>query len=794
MYQTFKKIIPLIILILIVVSIFSPLVAQAASAGSISAGSACGNTGLTHVGNDLLCTFYEIAASISYAALTIAAWAVALAGLLFDTIMNYTVVQMKANLALSFINEGWADIRDLGNLIFIFIAIYLGIQEIIGFNGGKVKRLMRNLIIVGLLVNFSLFFTQLLIDASNILTISFYNMILHIIGPTNTSFSTVFVRALGLTSIYGVPMLSTSSISSLAHLGLFQILIVGIGGSVFFIIVAITLFTAALLFVIRFVLFIFLMILSPVAFLFSVVPGRLQEISKQWWETLSGQLLFAPLYVILVFVVAMLLYSGHITASNLASAFTGQLSPQLTGANATLNSITTPPTTATFGACASNSNSCSAFDQIFFFILIIALMNAALLIAVKYASQGASIAGKAAGWASGAVNGSFKFGGTLVGRGATFAGGLAGRGAASVTGRAGRRVIGGTAAKLLSDESVAGQKLRDLRQSKLGIVRGLAKVTTAGIEQTSKASFDFRNTQTVKKLSEKSGMKFGKGRGEGGRIKEIERGAEELEKEYAAGGGASQESVMRLRNTRFNKQNAGRQLAVAERNAQALRSEEAKIRATIENENRGATGEDREKVEAEIKERIKKFREDGFVGNKKVSEILKARNDALTNYRNADKEMKAAQKSIQQEKEAKQIAFAIRQRERAHRFGGMNPTSILGGKSAASYDKAVENMATHKKTKKDDEKIDENKEQAEIIGADLQTAIDANDKDRIEEITKNTKFKVFEHISPNILNDKTVIKTLAKTKRGLQFLKSSAATPKQYENIEKILNEQTNTP
>ena len=230
-----RKIIPITTACLVTVITFTTFFLPATAHASVA----------SFLGLDSLGQLINIAlATVAYFVMTVSAWILGLVGLAFDAVMNFTVVNMKTNLnGIKIINEGWADIRDIGNLIFIFMAIYLGVQEIIGLNAGKIKILVRNLIIVGLLVNFSLFFTQLLIDASNILTISFYNLVLHVVSTTNDSFTTVFAQRLGLNTVYKIVLPSKKSIDALATLGFFQIIVVGIGSSLFFLVTAVTFFS-----------------------------------------------------------------------------------------------------------------------------------------------------------------------------------------------------------------------------------------------------------------------------------------------------------------------------------------------------------------------------------------------------------------------------------------------------------------------------------------------------------------------------------------------------------------------
>lgn len=75
----------------------------------------------------------------------------------------------------SFVVEGWGIVRDFCNMFFIFILLYIAFGTILGLHSVKTKETIINVILIGLLINFSLFATQVIIDASNILTRVFYN-------------------------------------------------------------------------------------------------------------------------------------------------------------------------------------------------------------------------------------------------------------------------------------------------------------------------------------------------------------------------------------------------------------------------------------------------------------------------------------------------------------------------------------------------------------------------------------------------------------------------------------------
>ncbi len=75
----------------------------------------------------------------------------------------------------TFIPEAWAIVRDLSNIFFILILLYVAIQMILGLGGHGSKKIIVQVVIMALLINFSMFFTKVVIDSSNILALVFYN-------------------------------------------------------------------------------------------------------------------------------------------------------------------------------------------------------------------------------------------------------------------------------------------------------------------------------------------------------------------------------------------------------------------------------------------------------------------------------------------------------------------------------------------------------------------------------------------------------------------------------------------
>ncbi|MFA6251249.1 MAG: hypothetical protein WC603_01320 [Candidatus Paceibacterota bacterium] len=96
-----------------------------------------------------------------------------LTGKILDFALFYSI--SDASYRSSFVVEGWGIVRDFCNMFFIFVLLYIAFGTILNLHSVKTKEAIINVVIIGLLINFSLFATHVIIDASNILTRVFYN-------------------------------------------------------------------------------------------------------------------------------------------------------------------------------------------------------------------------------------------------------------------------------------------------------------------------------------------------------------------------------------------------------------------------------------------------------------------------------------------------------------------------------------------------------------------------------------------------------------------------------------------
>ena len=321
-----------------------------------------------------------------------------LAGMILDFVIKFTIVDMAKHLKdITGINIAWKVIRDLMNLGFIFLLVYEAIKIIIDQSDvPKIKKFITGIVLASILINFSLFFTKVLIDASNVVTIGLYSAMIdntdsngakipgscqtNIVGTTQPNcrpsvggISVPFMRALNLSNFFSGQTFNVM-VNNLRGNG--NLLIFAVFGTILFLVVAFVFFAVASLFAVRYITLLILLVLSPIGYIGIALPW-MKHYSDDWWESLRGQLLFAPTYMLMTWVVLTVMTSkGFISPS-------GNWAGLIANTNADGTPVTTADVTENLGL-------------IFNFVIIIGFMLFSLTAAKKTASRGASAIGDSA--------------------------------------------------------------------------------------------------------------------------------------------------------------------------------------------------------------------------------------------------------------------------------------------------------------------------------------------------------------------------------------------------------------
>lgn len=250
----------------------------------------------------------------------------ALGGKILDVSLSWFVYGMKDTLdtlkITPVIGQIWALVRDLFNLLFIFGLIFIGFKIILDIDDSGSKKTLVTLITAALLINFSLYVTQVVIDFSNIASAEIGQLLITseserstVFGMKISNVSSGFIAATDLNSLASTTLskvneLSTGKTISLptTGLGVGHALAMGLTIALMLILIGFVFAAGAIIMFTRFMYLIFLMMFSPIMFLGWVLPGFSSR-SKNWWNTLFTQAFVGPAYLFMLYVALVALQS-----------------------------------------------------------------------------------------------------------------------------------------------------------------------------------------------------------------------------------------------------------------------------------------------------------------------------------------------------------------------------------------------------------------------------------------------------------------------------------------------------
>lgn len=265
-----------------------------------------------------------------------------IAGYLFNYLLNFSVVNFSElySKVKDAVETGWTVFRDLANILIIGIFTFIAIGTILGLESFNAKKMVAKVLIIAVLINFSLLFTKMIIDASNFTALQFYKAALGQVAaagaPVSSTGTTAgaaqssgisgqFMQAIGITgfaSAYGqVRAIQEKSDNGFIGVGF------GILSFIFLVGAAIVLFYGCFLLVSRAILLIFLMVTSSLAFASYLIPAW--ETSgygfKTWKDSLWKSAVFAPLLMLFLWITLLV-------AGGLKTVTTGTTGVTLGGA------------------------------------------------------------------------------------------------------------------------------------------------------------------------------------------------------------------------------------------------------------------------------------------------------------------------------------------------------------------------------------------------------------------------------------------------------------------------------
>src|SRR3989338_7963204 len=274
--------------------------------------------------------FSWIILNILYLPLYLAGWLLRFVAGFFDIAVNISIQNGAYDPgAIPVIGLGWGITRDVATMFLIFILLIIAIGIILRLERFGSKQILTYLIIVGLLINFSLPISQLVIDASNVLALTFYNGLAANAGasPAPAAVGGLFPAPAGIAGVFveglapqktletGRTAPGTEILSADGGALVLKVLLNGIismlMGIAIILTAAFVLGALGILFIIRMVVLWIIMILAPLAFIAMILPVT-RSYATRWWRKLFEQSFFAPFALFFFYLVGKVIESGFL--------------------------------------------------------------------------------------------------------------------------------------------------------------------------------------------------------------------------------------------------------------------------------------------------------------------------------------------------------------------------------------------------------------------------------------------------------------------------------------------------
>lgn len=415
---------------------------------------------------------------------------------LFDIAVDIStngVSQIVNGTAKQAIYGAWEMIRDLVNIGFVFILLYIAINFILSTDSSATKKLLSNTILAALLINFSFFFAAVVVDISNVLALQLVQDLKTQVGTDNSIATYLFSKSgivAGWDSIKEGFGMQNTSLDSVVQLGrsaqqggvttALGTAVNYAGGSIMALLMTIVLIVvliiASFMLISRTIALIFLLITSPIAFGGYVLPYT-KKIAKEWWQSLVGHAFFLPAFLLFLLVAYKLIGNGALMdvvyrGGNAAGLPLGSTSGALFGSGAQ-------------GLATTIKNLMGVFIQ---YAIVIGFFIAALVSAKKLSSMGSDIVTKLSGSITSTVGGA----------------------AMGLTGAVGRNTVGWGANKLVKSQAV-----QDRLANRYA---GFGNLALKGMAGVAGSSMDVRGSRAFSGVASATGLggALGNAGGKGG--------------------------------------------------------------------------------------------------------------------------------------------------------------------------------------------------------------------------------------------------------------------------------------
>ncbi len=268
---------------------------------------------------------------------------------------------------------GWVLVRDLSNIFFVVSLLVIAFATVFNVESYHYKKMLPKLIIMAVLVNFSKTICGLIIDFAQVVMMTFVHSF-ESISRGNLAFGFGLDQMLaiidGSQNNVNVDFSSGSIVASYILAVLYLIVALGVVGTMLIIIVF------------RIIMIWALVVLSPIAFMASAVPGG-EKYSGQWWSEFTKNVISGPFLAFFFWLSMLVLYKSN--------GLNGATVINIETVNPNETAITQTGTSNTMAATVTKI---STGPAIFNYIVSISLLIASMVLSQQLGVAGGSAGGK----------------------------------------------------------------------------------------------------------------------------------------------------------------------------------------------------------------------------------------------------------------------------------------------------------------------------------------------------------------------------------------------------------------
>lgn len=231
--------------------------------------------------------------------------------------------------AVDFVSTGWTVARDIANLFFILILVYIAFVIIVRAETRGTIESLAWVIIIALVINFSFFATRLVVDTGNILAVQFYNQIpgdTTIDDSSTKDLSQNIMNAIGVQKLLGTDAFKNfqegdpgfvRTVTSLSF-------IYATVGIMLFILAA-TLLMVGVKFLFRIVILWLVIIAAPLALMLFAFPSKTtRAYYKKWQDLLLTHTFYPAVFLFIFYILSLFLETMAANDSILSTIFINQ--------------------------------------------------------------------------------------------------------------------------------------------------------------------------------------------------------------------------------------------------------------------------------------------------------------------------------------------------------------------------------------------------------------------------------------------------------------------------------------